>query len=68
MTVVVLDTNVISELMRPQPDQWVLAWANNLNPEGAATDALVADQSLDHPMSDHPVKSRKKLIEVAIPL
>ena len=96
MPVIVLDTNVISELMRPQPDQGVLAWANSLDPESAAItamneaeilhglarlpdgrrkqalyeswDALAADQSLDHPMSEHPVKRRKKLIEVAIPL
>ena len=40
MPVIVLDTNVISELMRPQPDQGVLAWANSLDPEGAAITAM----------------------------
>ena len=37
---IVLDTNVISELMRPQPDPRVLAWANSLDPEGAAITAM----------------------------
>jgi len=40
MPVIVLDTNVISELMRPQPDQRVLAWANSLDPESAAITAM----------------------------
>jgi predicted nucleic acid-binding protein len=38
--VIVLDTNVISELMRPQPDQRVLTWANCLDPEGVAITAM----------------------------
>ena len=37
---IILDTNVISELMRPQPDQRVLSWANSLDPEGAAITAM----------------------------
>jgi predicted nucleic acid-binding protein len=38
--VIVLDTNVISELMRPQPDSQVMAWANGLNPQAIAITAM----------------------------
>jgi predicted nucleic acid-binding protein len=34
--VIVLDTNVISELMRPQPEPRVLAWADGLDPDAVA--------------------------------
>ena len=33
---ILLDTNVISELMRPKPDPGVLAWADGLDPEAVA--------------------------------
>jgi hypothetical protein len=36
LAVIVLDTNVISELMRPQREPRVLAWADGLNPEAVA--------------------------------
>lgn len=35
-----LDTNVISELMRPQPDPQVLAWADGLDPDAVAITAM----------------------------
>jgi predicted nucleic acid-binding protein len=38
--VIVLDTNVLSELMRPEPDTQVLAWANGLDPEAIAITAM----------------------------
>jgi predicted nucleic acid-binding protein len=38
--VILLDTNVISELMRPKPDPGVLAWANGLDPEAVAITAM----------------------------
>jgi toxin FitB len=38
--VIVLDTNVISELMRLQPEPRVLAWANGLDPEAVAITAM----------------------------
>jgi predicted nucleic acid-binding protein len=38
--VIVLDTNVLSELMRPQPDSQVMAWANGLNPQAIAITAI----------------------------
>lgn len=37
---IVLDTNVISELMRPQPDSQVMAWANGLDPQAIAITAM----------------------------
>ena len=37
---IVLDTNVISELMRLQPEPRVLAWANGLDPEAVAITAM----------------------------
>ena len=33
---IVLDTNVISELMRPQPEPRVLVWADGLDPGAVA--------------------------------
>jgi predicted nucleic acid-binding protein len=38
--VILLDTNVISELMRPQPEPRVLAWADGLDPEAVAITAM----------------------------
>jgi predicted nucleic acid-binding protein len=38
--VIVLDTNFLSELMRPQPDSQVMAWANGLNPQAIAITAM----------------------------
>ena len=37
---IVLDTNVLSELMRPQPDPQVMAWANGLEPRAIAITAM----------------------------
>ena len=37
---ILLDTNVISELMRPQPEPRVLAWADGLDPEAVAITAM----------------------------
>lgn len=37
---IVLDTNVISELMRPQPDSRVIAWADQLDPQAIAITAM----------------------------
>ena len=37
---IVLDTNVISELMRPQPDSQEMAWANGLDPQAIAITAM----------------------------
>ena len=37
---ILLDTNVISELMRPQPEPRVLAWADGLDPDAVAITAM----------------------------
>ena len=37
---IVLDTNVLSELMRQQPDHTVLAWANQLSAQDVAITAM----------------------------
>lgn len=37
---ILLDTNVISELMRPTPDPGVLAWADGLDPQDVAITAM----------------------------
>ena len=37
---ILLDTTVISELMRPTPDSGVLAWADGLDPEAVAITAM----------------------------
>lgn len=41
---IVLNTNVISELMRPQPGPRVLAWADDLDPE----DGVITATALAH--------------------
>ena len=61
MRVIVLDTNVISELMRPQPDQRVLAWANCLDPEGVAITAMNEAEIL-HGLARLPDGRRKQAL------
>ena len=61
MSVILLDTNVISELMRPQPDQRVLAWANSLDPEGAAITAMIEAKIL-HGLARLPNGRRKRAL------
>jgi predicted nucleic acid-binding protein len=38
--VILLDTNVIAELMRPQPEPRVMAWADGLDPEAVVITAM----------------------------
>ena len=61
MPVIVLDTNVISELMRPHPDQRVLAWANSLDPESAAITAMNEAEIL-HGLARLPDGRRKQAL------
>jgi toxin FitB len=56
--VIVLDTNVISELMRPAPDAQVLAWANGLDPTAVAITA-VNEAEILHGMARLPDGKRK---------
>ncbi len=37
---IVLDSNVLSELMRPEPDRLVMCWANRLDPQNIAITAM----------------------------
>ena len=43
---IVLDTNVISELTRPQPSKDVLAWADSVHGPNVATTAITAAELL----------------------
>ena len=61
MPVIVLDTNVISELMRPQPDQRVLAWTNSHDPESAAITAMNEAEIL-HGLARLPDGRRKQAL------
>ncbi|WP_026455145.1 type II toxin-antitoxin system VapC family toxin [Saccharomonospora iraqiensis] len=38
----VLDTNVVSELMRPEPDRGVMAWVDRMPPEDVFVTAVTA--------------------------
>ena len=55
---ILLDTNVISELMRPKPEPRVLAWANGLDPEAVAITAMNEAEIL-HGLARLPVGQRQ---------
>lgn len=55
---ILLDTNVISELMRPKPEPRVLAWANCLDPEAVAITAMNEAEIL-HGLARLPVGQRQ---------
>jgi predicted nucleic acid-binding protein len=57
--VILLDTNVISELMRPQPEPRVLAWADGLDPEAVAITAMNEAEIL-HGLARLPDGRRKQ--------
>ena len=56
---ILLDTNVISELMRPQPEPKVLAWADGLDPEAVAITAMNEAEIL-HGLARLPDGRRKR--------
>ena len=39
---IVLDTNVVAELMRPKPSPQVVAWADGLDPEAVIAATVLA--------------------------
>ncbi|HSH41391.1 MAG TPA: type II toxin-antitoxin system VapC family toxin [Arenicellales bacterium] len=43
---IVLDTNVLSELMRPSPHQGVVSWVDAQDPEAVATTAITVAEIL----------------------
>jgi predicted nucleic acid-binding protein len=60
--VILLDTNVISELMRPQPEPRVLAWADGLDPEAVAITAMNEAEIL-HGLARLPDGRRKQQLQ-----
>ena len=59
---IVLDTNVLSELMRPQPEPRVLAWADGLDPEAVAITAMNEAEIL-HGLARLPDGLRKQQLQ-----
>jgi predicted nucleic acid-binding protein len=60
--VILLDTNVISELMRAQPEPRVLAWADGLDPEAVAITAMNEAEIL-HGLARLPDGRRKQQLQ-----
>ena len=58
---IVLDTNVLSELMRPQPDPQVMAWANGLEPRAIAITAM-NEAEIVHGLARLPAGRRQQLL------
>ncbi len=59
---ILLDTNVISELMRPQPDATVLAWADDLDPGAVAITAMNEAEIL-HGLARLPEGRRRQQLQ-----
>jgi len=60
--VILLDTSVISELMRPQPEPKVLAWADGLDPDAVAITAMNEAEIL-HGLARLPDGRRKQALQ-----
>lgn len=56
---ILLDTNLISELMRPMPQPRVLAWADAIDPQGVAITAMNEAEIL-HGLARLPDGRRKQ--------
>ena len=61
---IVLDTNVISELMRPVPDPTVVAWVRQLSPAVVCTTAVTLAE-IRYGIARLPSSRRRALLEVA---
>lgn len=61
---IVLDTNVLSELMRPRPDPQVLAWADALDPRAIAITAMNEAEIL-HGIARLPAGRRQQALMVS---
>ena len=59
---IVLDTNVLSELMRQQPAEAVLAWADQLSPQEVAITAMNEAEIL-HGIARLPDSQRKQQLQ-----
>lgn len=62
---IVLDTNVLSELMRARPNQAVLGWMDSLDPESVATTSITAAELL-HGVARLPAGRRQKRLGDAV--
>jgi predicted nucleic acid-binding protein len=60
--VIVLDTNVVAELMRPKPSPHVVAWADGLDPEAVAITAMNEAEIL-HGLARLPDGQRKQELQ-----
>jgi toxin FitB len=63
--VILLDTNVISELIRPKPDEGVTEWLDSLDPAAVATTAITAAELL-YGIARLPAGKRKERLNEAI--
>jgi toxin FitB len=63
--VILLDTNVLSELIRRDPDDGVLSWMNSLDAAALATTAITAAELL-YGVARLPAGRRKDLLSEAV--
>lgn len=59
---IVLDTNVLSELMRPQPNPQVMDWANGLDPQ-AITITAMNEAEIRYGIARLPAGQRRQALE-----
>lgn len=59
---IVLDTNVLSELMRPQPNPQVMDWANGLDPQAIAITAM-NEAEIRYGIARLPAGQRRQALE-----
>lgn len=62
---VLLDTNVLSELIRPEPDATVTGWLDSLDPAAVATSAITAAELL-YGVARLPAGQRRELLHAAV--
>lgn len=62
---IILDTNIISELIKPAPDSHVLRWFDNQQPQIVATTAITAAE-LSFGVNALPMGKRKTALRDAI--
>lgn len=62
---ILLDTNVLSELIRPEPDKGVTAWLDSLDAATVATTAITAAELL-YGVARLPTGRRKEQLSEAI--
>jgi predicted nucleic acid-binding protein len=62
--VIIFDTNVVSEIMRPQPDKAVLAWLENLAPQDPAITTVTIGEILSG-IAILPVGRRRSQLETS---